>query len=181
MINKYALIKVIKEIIRETGEFGLRETARRAKVSPSSSKEVLDFLLGQKILEKKQIGRNYLFNIKSNFLSKNIKILYSLIEINSSKIVNELIEKNPEILSITLYGSVAKGEDDKKSDIDVLVISRKKIRIYELKSEKLLNRELSIINYTYKEWKEKAENDKVFYYNVILNCISLYGEKPVVI
>lgn len=180
MIYKYALLKIIKGIIRDNGEFSLRDVARRIKIAPSTAKEALDFLLSQNILEKRQIGRNYLFKIKNNVLTEQIKILYSLLELNACGLVDELIKKRPEILSIILYGSVAKGEDDNKSDIDILLISRKKIEIPELKSEKLINREITIINYTYKEWKDKSENDKAFYYNVILNCIPLYGEKPVV-
>lgn len=181
MINKYSLIKVIKKILREGGGFGIREVARNTSVSVSSVKEALDFLLSQNILEKKQVGRGYLFNIKDNFLTRSIKILYSLTEINSSGIVQEIIKKNPEILSIILYGSVAKGKDDNNSDIDLLIISRKKTRIPVLQSERLLSREISITSYTYNQWREKAEKDRTFYYNVILDCIQLFGEKPVVI
>lgn len=181
MIGKYALLKVIKGIIRDTGEFSIREIARKLHIGSSTSKIALDFLFSQNILEKRQVGKNRLFKVKNIFLTRYIKVLYSLSEINSSGFVDELLKKNPEIINILLYGSVAKGNDDNKSDIDILIISRKKIKNPELRSERLLNREIAMLNYTYKEWKDKAEKDKVFYYDVILNCIPLYGEKPVVL
>lgn len=180
MINKYALLKVIKGIIRENNEFSLREVARKIGIGTSTAKETLDFLLMHDILEKRIIGKTHLFRIKSNFLTKSIKVLYSLSEISASKLVEEFITKNPGISSIVLYGSVAKGEDDNKSDIDILIISEKKAFIFDLKAERSLSRELTILNYSYKDWKQKAEKDKVFYYNVISDCIPLYGEKPVV-
>ena len=181
MLNKYALIKVVKGVIRENNEFSLRDTARKLKISPSTSKSALDFLLSQKILEKREIGKNYLFKVKNTYITRQIKELYTLAELNSANFVEEVIAKCPDVLSIALYGSAAKGEDDNNSDIDILIISRKNIDIPELNSERKINREVTIVSYTYKEWKEKTENDKVFYSNVILNCIPLHGEKPVVL
>ena len=181
MITKSALIKVIREIIRERGELSLREIARKSSIAPSAAKYIMDFLLSNSVVEKRILGKMHLFKIKNNFLTKNMKILYSLYEINSSKLTEEIIKRDNTVMSIILYGSVAKGEDDSKSDIDLLIISRKKLNIPDLKSENKLKRELNIIKYAYNEWKQKAQKDRVFYENIILNCIPLYGEKPVVI
>ncbi len=181
MIQKYALLKVIMGIIRERGEFTLRETARKLNISSSTTKRMLDYLLAKDIVEKRQRGKNHLFKIKQHYLARQIKILYSLSEIRSSGIVEELLEKRPEILSIILYGSVARGDDDDRSDIDILVITRKESELPELTGEQRINREVSFLHYTYTEWKKKAEKDRVFYQQVILNCIPLYGEKPVVL
>lgn len=180
MIEKYALLKVITGIIRNEGEFSIHDTARNIKIAPSTAKTSLDFLLGQGVLEKRSLGKNSLFKVKDGALTRQIKMLYSIAELDVSGLAKELLSRHPEIVSIIVYGSVAKGEDTNKSDIDILIISRKKIEIKELKSEKMLKRQLSIICHTYNEWKEKSEKEKAFYYNVILNCVPLYGEKPVV-
>ncbi len=37
----------------------------------------------------------------------------------------EIVEKHPEVLSVLLYGSVAKGKTSEESDIDLLVVSEK--------------------------------------------------------
>ena len=181
MIDKYSLIKVIMEIIRYNDEFSIRETAKKIETSPSATKYALDFLLKEGILEKRILGRNHLFRVKNTFLTKHIKMLYSLSEINSSGIIEELTKKDKDAMSIIIYGSVARGEDDYKSDIDIMIISRKKINTANLNKEIVLKREINIANYTYSEWKKKAVSDKAFYNNVILNCIVLFGEKPVVV
>ena len=79
-----------------------------------------------------------------------------------------------------MYGSSARGEDTKKSDIDTLIISRKPIKLKPFKSEKKIGRELTFVAYTLHEWRKKAYTDKPFYDRVIIDGIVLYGEKPVV-
>ncbi len=181
MIEKYALVKVIKSIIRLRNEFSIRETAKKTGVSSSTAKEAMDFLLMQNILQKRIIGKNHLFKVNDSFLARQIKRLFSLAELNSAKIVEEILKKDSSILNVVIYGSVASGTDYKDSDIDILVISRKPVNLSELKGEALISREITIIAYTYNEWREKAIKDKAFYSNVISNCIPLYGEVPIVI
>jgi len=101
-------------------------------------------------------------------------------EISESKLVEELIERFSEISSVVLYGYAARGEDNDKSDIDILVVSRKKTRITGLKAERMLKRELTILSYSSQEWRDKARNDKVFYDRVMIDGLVLYGEMPVV-
>ena len=49
-----------------------------------------------------------------------------------------------------------------------------------LKAEKIMKRELSVIKYSYQDWRKKAESDKPFYDNIIVEGIPLYGETPMV-
>lgn len=184
MIHKYALFKVIGVIIRENNELGLRDIAKKAKVSPSTAKASLDYLEQNLFVDRRIVGKNHLFKIDGgSFLVRQAKILFSLSEINSSRLVPEILDKLSlaGVVSIVLYGSVAKGFDDKKSDLDLLLITRKKADDFSLKSEKKLSREVTYLKYTYQEWKEKAEKDPTFYKEVVFNCIPLYGEKPVVL
>ncbi len=180
MIEKYALVKVTTAIMRDSDEFSIRNVSKRAGVSPSTAKASLDFLFSHRVLEKRKIGKNVLFKVSGAMLARQIKILFSVAEINAAGFAEELIKAHPGIVSICIYGSVAKGEDSWQSDIDMLVISRTKIKARELRSEKLINREVAALYYTYKEWEEKSRSDKAFYYDVILNALPLYGEKPVV-
>lgn len=180
MLKKYALYKVVSKIIEDTKPYSIRDLAKQASISVSTAKTCLDYLYNTNFLKKKVIGKTYQFTLKNNFLTKQLKVLFSLNEISSSNLVKELIKRYPSILTILIYGSIAKGEDTKKSDIDLLIISRKKLKLIPFKAEKKLNRELTIINYTQMEWKQKSKIDKAFYDNVIINSIVLYGEKPVV-
>lgn len=177
MIKGYALIKIVIALARETEEFSLRGVAEKANVSTSTAKACLDYLLKNSLVKMKKIGKSHLFRFEGNFLAKQTRILFSLAEINASGLVSKILGHNKGIISIVLYGSAAKGEDNKKSDIDILIITQKKEKIPELEAG--LNREVTILAYSYPEWREKAERDRAFYNEVILNCIPLYGEKPV--
>lgn len=182
MLEKYALFKVIGSLLKADNELSLREIARRSGVGPGTAKISLEYLHQNQIATQKILGNLHLFRLNpENFLARQLKIFSSLMEINSSDLVQEILSQQEMagIISISLYGSVAKGNDDSHSDIDLLVISRKKTKTIFIKSK--TTREINCLNYTYSEWKDKAEKDPVFYKEVILNCIPLYGEKPVVL
>lgn len=181
MLKKYALYKVVLKLIKNKKPYSIRDLAKEAHIGVSTAKTCLDYLHNEDFLKKKVIGNTYQFTLKNNFLTKQLKILFSLSEISKSDLTKELIKKYPSILTILIYGSVAKGEDAKNSDIDLLIISREKIKLVPLKAERKLNRELTIIVYTISEWREKAKIDKIFYDNIIANNLILYGEKPMVI
>lgn len=181
MLGKYALIKVIKGLL-ESEEISLRELARRVKVGSGTAKIHLDYLFKNKFVTRKVIGRNHLYKLdKDNVVVRQMRILCSLFEIQKAGIVEEILERYEFVLSVLLYGSVAKGLDDFKSDIDILIITRKPLKLKPLNAEKKIGREVTFVVYTLTEWRRKAKEDKVFYDNIILNSISLYGEKPVVL
>lgn len=184
MLEKYSLFKVLKEILHYNKDFGIREIARKAKVSPSNAKENIDFLASKDILIKNKQENSIRFNLnKNDILVKQIKILNSIVLLKNSGLMQEIQEKIPNLISIILYGSCARGEEDDKSDFDILIISRMHIDKSKLhfKAEFNLNNEVSFLAYSVAEWKEKARLDKVFYDRVIMDGIALYGDKILVI
>lgn len=182
MIEKYAFIKAVTKIIEEDREMSIRDIAKKAKISVSTAKETIDFLLKENILKKKIVGKSYLISLnKEDIITKQIKVLYSLIGIKKSRLVEGITKRYPEIISIILYGSVAEGTDDAKSDIDILIIARNQIKVSWPETYWKLGREINLLAFTLREWKELAKKDKVFYDRVVYNCINLYGEKPVVL
>jgi predicted nucleotidyltransferase len=181
MLKKYALFRVADILINTAKELSLREIAKKADVGAATSKACLDYLKKKDIVKRKIIGKSHLYSLNlDNFVVKHMKILNSLSIIKDSGLVKELLENYKTISSIALYGSLARGEDTEKSDIDILIISRKPIKLNPLKSEKKINKEIVFIIYTLPEWRKKAETDKPFYDRVIMDGIVLYGEKPVV-
>ncbi|MBI5060919.1 MAG: nucleotidyltransferase domain-containing protein [Candidatus Aenigmarchaeota archaeon] len=178
MIEKFPLLKILN-VLRDQKEYSIRGIAKKTGIGVATAKTYMDYLSSKKIMKKKVVGRSHFYSFDiSNFLAKSIKVTFSLSEINESGIVSELLAKCP-ITSIVLYGSVARGEDDLGSDIDMLIITRKKHKIASLRSEKKLKRELALLSYTMQEWRSKSKEDKVFYDRVIIDGIPLYGEMPV--
>lgn len=181
MIKKYALFKAINVLINNSKKISLRDIARKAKIGVATSKMCLDYLKEKEIVKRDIIGRTHLYYLNlDNFVAKHIKIINSLSTIKDSGLVEELLKNYNAITSIVLYGSSARGEDDSKSDIDILIISRRPIKLRSLKSEKNINREITFVAYTLPDWRKKSGTDKPFYDRIIMDGIALYGEKPIV-
>src|SRR3989344_2297803 len=115
MIEKYALIKAIKTLISAPKNYSVRELAKKANIGVTTAKYCLDYLYSKKIIKREVIGKTYQCSLNDNFLTKHIKILFSLTQISGSGLIEELLNSYSEIISIVLYGSVARGEYDPKS------------------------------------------------------------------
>jgi len=179
MLKKYMLFRVASALLSNPEkEYSLRTMAKAADVGISTSKRCLDYLVDRHVATRKQIGNQFRFSLNNSFLlTKQLKVLKILSELEYSGLIKELIELfNPS--SILLYGTCASGEYGGKSDVDLLIISKNKSKKTIQSS---IRREVNYQVYAPNEWRDKARKDKVFYDNVITNCISLYGEKPVVL
>ncbi len=159
-----------------TGEFYLREVGVRAKISVGAAKKYLDRLVKAGILSARRQGNMRLFRAnRESPAYKQKKVAYAVEKIVSSGLLAALMRSTPS--SIVLYGSFARGEDDEKSDLDLLVISGSKT-LPRLPT--IFGREVNVLVYGGREWAKKAKENKAFYDQVIIHGIPLYGKKPVV-
>ena len=150
----------------------LRDIARKLNISSSTAKLALEDLKKKELILEEKIANLRMF--KSNRESikfKEIKKLINLEEINS---LIQNIKGKTNIISLVLFGSYAKGTNTEKSDIDLLLISNKKIHI----ETKLHDKEINLLQYKPYEWKEKIKKDIPFHKEVIETGIVLEGTKP---
>ena len=161
-------------------EIHLRELSRRTGLSIFSVKRVVDALVEERILEERRRGNmRYLRANMGSLFFRHLKIAFSIRRIEKSGVVEYLVEKIPAVTSIVLFGSVAKGEDDESSDIDLLVIGQKrKMDLSEF--ERSLGKEIVVVIMEWSEWREHAKRDRAFYREVITKGIPLYGDIPVI-
>lgn len=181
MLEKYALFKLLKKLSLDPRKrFSIREVARETGLSVSAAKYCLDYLLGREIVVREIIGKTHQYYLNlENPLTRQYKLLFAIEAILDSGIIN-VLKNVPGVGSIVLYGSVARGEDDAKSDIDILVIARRKRVVPTIEFEHKIGKTINIKWHTPSEWMDKAVKDKVFYDRVIINGILLFGEMPVV-
>ncbi len=161
-------------------KYYLREAARLLKISPMTLKRSLDFLLKNKLIQKENIKNQilYLANM-NNPAFRYLKISYNLSLLVNKNLVEFTRKEIPEISAIVLYGSFAKGENDKGSDIDILVISPVKKSISTNVSE-LLGKVVNLSFFSPAQWNKQAKTNRAFYLDVITEGIVLYGTRPVV-
>lgn len=181
MIEKYALIKAIQAVTASpSGSFSVRGLAREAGLSPGSTRASLDYMREKGIVLLKVVGNTYQYRANlENALCRQWKILFNLSKLADSKIIEEAIKKIPQVQSILLYGSFAKGTNSEKSDIDLLIVVHRSHK-QDLGFANRLGREANILVVSVSDWKKKALHDRVFYENVIYDSIVLHGERPVV-
>jgi len=183
MLDKYSLIVCMREIlIHPIKRYSVRNLAKETKLSVFASKSALDYMYAKGMLFREVIGRTYQYKVnRDDFIVRQWKMLFSMETLKKEEILVKLLKSVRNISSVLVYGSVASGTDDEKSDIDILVIAdtKEKTGAYGLYS--VGGRELNIQVYTPMEWRRKAEKDKIFYEQVMFNSIMLYGSKPAVL
>mgnify|MGYP001570323007 FL=1 len=161
--------KILKEFFENpTRKFHILELARITSLHPNTVLTSLNSLTKEKLVKqekKTHIKEAYANPENKEFVLK--KRLFNLEQVYNSKIIEFLIKLYaPEAISI--IGSYSQGEDIEKSDIDLVIITKKKEDANLEKFEKVLKRKIHLITTDYKEMSNE------FYINLI-NGILLYG------
>jgi predicted nucleotidyltransferase len=168
--------KLLEFFIKEPErEFHVRELAKLLKKSPTTISKHLKEYESKKVLVSKTKLNHLLF--KANTESRNFKQLklnYNLLSLNESGLIDFLEEyfNNPE--AIVLFGSFAKAENSKKSDIDLLIINSKKQEPNLEKFEKKLDHKIQLFIHSKNELNTLKEKNKELFNNWI-NGIVVFG------
>lgn len=161
--------KILEKLFEDPSKrYYVRELARETKTSPSSVARSINELEKEHLI-KKEVKRHTVevaANIsEQKFISK--KRVFNLSRIYEARIIEELAKTyNPK--AIVMFGSYSRGEDIKKSDIDIAIITGKKELANVEEFEKKLKRRIHLLLVEYKEISEEL------YVNLI-NGIVLYG------
>ena len=161
-------------------EIYLRKLAKNLKLSTYSIKKYADLLSKENLIkeERKANLRYFKANI-NNLFFKYLKKAYNIDLLFKSGLIDFLRDNLSNISSIILFGSTAKGEDEKKSDIDILIIGKEKYLNLD-KFEEKFNKEIILHIFSWSEWNNKVKEDKAFYFEIISYGIPLYGELPLI-
>ncbi|MFH1054562.1 MAG: nucleotidyltransferase domain-containing protein [Candidatus Altiarchaeota archaeon] len=160
------------------GEVYLREAAKKIHLSPFAVKKYADILLKESLIveERRANLRNFKANMGSLFF-RHLKVARNLDLITKSNLLGYLVKHTPNVSSIVLFGSMARGEDDGRSDLDLVVIGAKK-QINLSEYEEKVGREINVHVFSWADWQKKAAEDAPFYNEVIASGIPLQGEIP---
>ena len=184
MIHLYQKIKhlnVLKLFIEHPyNSYYLRESARLLQMDPMTVKRALDLLVTDNLIVRNKQKNQILYKANiENPAFRYLKIAYNLSWLHKKGVPTFLQNHLNTVTSILLFGSYAKGENDKESDIDILVISLSK-NTPTAELTKLLKRDVNLISFTPAQWSQQAKTNRAFYLDVIVEGIVIYGTKPVV-
>lgn len=120
-------VRVLRVLCAHGGPLGVTQLARDSGITPRGTRQILDHLVGQKMVKVFGQSRSQLFAIDAqNPLSSGIRELFSGEQARWDELLKELRETlraNEHIEAAWYYGSVARGEDTPDSDFDIVVIA----------------------------------------------------------
>lgn len=94
----------------------------------------------------------------------------------SAKYVADLIARPEDVRAVCLVGSVARGDDTVDSDIDLVVIGRRRLRRCELMERipaHARDPRLSFISFSRKAWAAEIERGSLFVHHLRLEGVAL--------
>lgn len=173
MLQNYNGYKVLKLFLDNPEKgFRLREISRLIKLGlPSVTNYVKELKKEKLIIQKKEHEIKFWFGNFEGELFKKYKIGDSLISIEKSGLL-DFLDEEYYYPTIILFGSVSLGENIKKSDLDLCIISEKINEINLKKFEKKLGKEIQLFIFNEKSFAKLRENSPELWINII-NGITL--------
>ncbi len=176
--KKFVGWKVLEHFLAHpTKEFYIKELARILKISPRSAHIYCLLYEKDNILssERKANARMFKLNNELSFV-KSLKKMYFLAVLNESGVVSNIEKKNPEIISLAIYGSYSSGTYDEMSDLDIFVLSDKKInRESVVQLEKHIGKKIQLTEFSLAQWTAMKNKREVFTVTVLANNTLLHG------
>lgn len=105
-----------------------REIAKRLEMNHMTTLRRMRSLMKENVLDARQEGRNKVYFIKKTIEARNLVLMTELFKLNKllkrypklRRIVHQ-IQQNKKVKLAVLYGSYAKGNANKNSDVDVFI------------------------------------------------------------
>lgn len=167
-------IKILKAVILDKNPLSVNAVASSLNLSKGLVSKYLDVLLKAGIA-KKSAGK---YIITNSAMTKAVRILLNIADINAA-----IFEKFSFVKAVGLYGSCAKGENTKESDVDIWIkiSDASDGQIASLTSEiskKIKNAKLLFL--TAKKFERIKKDDEIFYHSLSFGSIIIYGEKDAI-
>jgi len=146
MIEKSTIEKILEIFFENPSrEFHLRELSRLLKFSMPTIISTTDILAKEKLIIK--IRSKVLTKVKANRENINfirLKRLHNLEKIYASGIVDYLSNAYNYPKLIILFGSFSRGDDTGTSDIDIVIITNKRLSLDFKKYAEILKKNINI-------------------------------------
>jgi predicted nucleotidyltransferase len=180
LFRQYVKWKILAHFLANPNtSFHIKQLARILNVSPASVSSAVKSFEEDGLLSKEEKGLAHIYSLDSeNSMVAPLKKAYGIAFVLSSKPKEKLLEIDPNIITLAIFGSFAEGSFDEKSDIDFLIMTsaRKELFVQAAKRlEEELDKEVSLSVLKLSEWRAMAKKGDAFYKRVLENHILLYG------
>ncbi|MEE8402435.1 MAG: nucleotidyltransferase domain-containing protein [Candidatus Hydrothermarchaeaceae archaeon] len=171
----------------------VREISRQTGISRSAASRILNGLHSRGVLARKEVGNQVLYSLNTkNSLTLNMCGLALGLKFGELKTDVPLLTQitafvdscakslNGELLSIVLFGSSAKGEVRRESDIDILVILRslkdsEKVDTMAQSINASYTNKISPTTITMRSFAAELKAENLLYVKIVKEGIPVYG------
>ncbi|WP_456321599.1 nucleotidyltransferase domain-containing protein [Palaeococcus sp. (in: euryarchaeotes)] len=164
----------ILEYVMERDTVSVEQTSRALHLSKGLISLYFSTLVDEGIIVKKE----KIFKVRhEDPLMKSLKIL-----LNTYRLKNLLSKfREPWMKSLGVYGSYAKGENRRESDIDIWILtdqmpSIEKTAYLQGRLRGEIGRDIDLLILTPDKLKRIRQNDPIFYYSIVFGSILIWGE-----
>ncbi|MGA2875944.1 MAG: nucleotidyltransferase domain-containing protein [Nitrososphaerales archaeon] len=160
LFRSKALIQILKLLfLNSTLEFHMNDIARKVGLSPSTIAKETKILSELGLIEKRMQGNLVFYKInKKSLIYDELKRIFMKYELLDQILAAELPRE--QIKYALIYGSIAKGTEEAKSDVDLLVVgkvSEDALLNSVSKAQSKIGREINYILWSEKEFQEKSK------------------------
>ena len=160
----------------------LSELAAHLDTSPSSLQRELEALAKSGILERRQDGRRAYYRAQTaSPVFNELRVLFSKTAGIVPLLKSELARFGRKIKWASIYGSIARGEEQAQSDIDLLVVGP--LGMTELlpalrRVEQQLGREANVVRYSESEFVAKRNTRDHFLNSILKGKVTTIAGSP---
>ncbi len=156
LFGSQARVRVLALFMQHAGsEYYLREIAQKTGLAVRSVQRVVEALAEVGLLERERRGNSVYFRLDNAFpVLPELKAMF-MKTTGLGAALQVLLERAGRIEVAFIYGSVAKGEETAKSDIDLAIvggISPRRVTAQLGALERELGREVNATVFTGEEW-----------------------------
>ena len=173
--RKFAGFRVLEFFLKNPLlEIHLKELSREAGISAGSAKSHCDSLEKAGLLVSERKGNLRVLRLASeDFAARELKKAYFAVLLKEAGIERVC----PGCSSLAVYGSLASGEFDEKSDLDLLAIGDKKQVDFSLlrKIEEKAGRKIQLTVMPFYRWKKARKERASFAENVLRKHLLVKG------
>ncbi len=157
----------------------INELSRKLKIAVRAAQMYCAIYYNEYLLQKAEIGNIHQYYLNENDArAKALKQFIGPYLVADETYLKPFLEKNKNILSVSIYGSFASGEYGDKSDLDILIIiaNERKPKTEDLaKIELRLGREANVTTINFAKWRLMERNKDKFFLNIKRNNILIWG------
>ena len=179
-------VRVLRALLIYGGALSAAQLAKDSGLTPQGIRKVLETLMTQGIVTALGQPRSQVFTVAERHpFTGPLKALFSFERSQWEELQHKLralLNKNKAVRAAWLYGSVARGEDGPKSDIDITVVMDSESTAADLQAslmglEDQFNVNFSLIALTPEDVAGQAQ-DSTWWASVIRDARILKGASP---